>query len=408
MRRRGVLASACCAVLLAVTACGGPADEPDGTPVLHWYVGPDRFDVEELADTCTEVANGAYEIQVEQLPADVDERRTELVRRLTAQDDGIDLFSMDLPLAAELASAQVLAPVPEALKEPFAADVAPAALDAATVDGLLVAAPWWYDPYLLWWRGAAAERAGLDTEPPVTWAQLVEGAQRTGRPIGIDDTDGDALGAWVAALVAGAGGSLLEGEGRDPDLGLDTTAGRRAAEVVEAYSGPGLDPSDDAVETFARRGGFLLAPSALVADPAVAPVAGELRWTSYPVVDDAAAPPAVGVALAVPLYAPRTDLSYEAIECLTTPESMAELMTGSGHSSARLSTYEEPDVVAGYPLADVTLPSVEASVTVPRTPYWSRVRAGLDATWRPVGAVDARTPARSARTVADLLRGGLG
>lgn len=397
------------ATMLLLGACGGgPADDTvDGVPVLHWYVGPERADVDALAQTCSEGSGGDYRIEVERLPDDVDQRHASLMRRLLARDDSIDLFSMDTAWSAEMAAAQVLAPVPEDLKAPFAQDVAPAALRSVTVDGLAVAAPWTFDPWLLWWRGATAERAGLDTTEPVSWDDLLTGAERTGRQVLVDDPDGEGLAAWVNALVVGAGGTLLKGGGRTPDVGLDTAAGRTAAGIVGRLgrSGLGATPSRDTAEQFARRGGFVLAPSSFVSDPAVAPVAGDLQWTAFPQVDGTAAAPSSGVALAVPLYARDTTLSYEAISCLTSDDLLATVMTGSGHSAARLSAYDLDAVKSGYPLADVTRPAVETAAVLPATPFWPRVRAALEVTWTPLSAVDGATPRRSQAAVVDAVGG---
>lgn len=401
-------AASAAVVMLLLAACGGPA-EPDGPTTLSWSVGPERVDAESLAETCSDASGGRYRIEVERLPEDVEDRHTELVRRLLARDDTIDLFTMDMAWSAELAEAQVLAPVPEDLKAPFAQDVVPAALDATTVDGLLVAAPWTFDPWLLWWRGNAAERAGLDTTEPVTWDDLLGGAELSGRQVLVDDPDGEGLAAWVNALVVGAGGTLLDGAGRTPQIGLDSAAGKEAAGIVEflAQARLGGDPTDAAGAELARRGGFVLAPSSFVSDPEVAAVAGDLQWTAYPQVGETPAAPATGAALAVPLYAPDTSLSYDAIACLTSADSLAALMTGSGHSAARVTTYDAQDVVAGYPLADVTRPALETAVALPQTPYWMRARAALVKSWTPISQVGASTPELSQRAVRDAVGGGL-
>lgn len=410
--RRGLSALACAlATALAAGCAAGAESLLPGPPVLHWYVGPDRVDAPTLAERCEDEAGGRYTVEVSRLPDDAADRRAELIGRLEARDPTIDLFSMDLSLSQELAAAQVLAPVPEDLKEPFAEDVAPAALEAATVDGLLVAAPWWFDPYLLWWRGATAERAGLDPTAPIAWDDLIEAAGRTGQPIGFDDTDGDALGAWLTTLLEAAGGMpLLDGVGRDARVGVDSPAGKRVADVVSSLSAAraGEGPSASAPAALARRGGFLLAPSSLVADGDVALVAADLQWAGFPVLDDDEdAVPAVGTALAVPLYAPRTDLSYDLVSCLTSSDSLAALMTSSGHSAADLGTYEVEAVQEGYPLTDVVLPALERAVTVPASAHWAQVRAALERAWLPFGAVGAGTPAASARDIAARLRGEL-
>ena len=237
----------------SLAACGSSGAKPDSTPTLTWYVGPDRADTTALARTCTAAADGAYEIRVKQLPTDVNARHAMLVRRLQAKDTSIDLLSLDSAFTAEFSAAQFLAPLPEELKAAFGKDIAPAALAAATYDGQLAVAPWWFDPQLLWYRGNVAERAGLDTTKPISWDDLVAGAERLGVTIQMADDDGTGLAQWVNALVAGAGGKLIDGTGRDAKVGLDSDAGRAAASVVEFYldadRGPG--PSKDALKKFA-------------------------------------------------------------------------------------------------------------------------------------------------------------
>ena len=370
-----------------LAACGSSDQKPGSTPVLTWYVGPDRADTTALARTCTDAAKGAYEIRVEQLPADVNARHAMLVRRLQAKDTSIDLLSLDSAFTAEFAAAQFLAPIPEELKAPFAQGIAPTALAAATYDGQLAVAPWWFDPQLLWYRGNVAERAGLDTTKPISWDDLVAGAERLGVTIQMADDDGTGLAQWVNALVVGAGGKLVDGTGRDAKVGLDTAAGRAAASVVEFYleSDRGPGPSKDALKKFAApNGGFLLAPSSVISDPDVAAVASDMAWTAYPTVTDTSVAPLSGVGLAVPLYAPHSDLSYQAISCLTSPTALATIMASAGHSASRLTTYDDPAIKTSYPMAAVTKPAVQSGATLPVTPYWPVAQAALDDTWLPL------------------------
>ena len=377
---------AAAALLCALAACGSAGAKPGGSPTLTWYVGPDRADTAALARACTEEAKGAYEIKVEQLPTNVDARHALLVRRLVAKDTSIDLLSLDSAFTAEFAAAGFLAPLPEELKAPFAQDIAPAALAAATYDGQLAVAPWWFDPQLLWYRGNVAERAGLDTTKPISWDDLVAGAERLGVTIQIADDDGSGLAQWVNALVKGAGGTVVDGTGRNAKVGLDTAAGRAAASVVEFYlESGGAGPSKDALTKFAGAdGGFLLAPSSVIADPDLAAVASDMSWTSYPTVADTSIAPLSGVGLAVPLYAPHTDLSYQAISCLTSPTVLTSLMVSTGHSASRLTTYDDPAVKRAYPMAAVTRPAVLSGTTLPVTPYWQVAERALDDTWLPL------------------------
>jgi multiple sugar transport system substrate-binding protein len=356
------------------------------------------------------VSGGDYRIRVRRLPTDVDERHAMLVRRLAAEDTSIDVLSLDSAFTAEFSAARFLAPVPEDLALVYSKDVAPAALGAATYDDQLAVAPWWFDPQLLWYRGNVAERAGLDTTKPISWDDLIAGADRLGVTIQIDDRDHTGLAEWVNALVAGGGGTLVDGPTRDANAGLDSSAGRAAASIVEFYResrvGPG--PSADALAEFSGPdGGFLLAPSSVISDPAVAAVAPDMGWTAYPAVGNTSVAPLSGVGLAVPLYAPHSDLSYRAISCLIAPDTMRAIMVSAGHSASRLTTYDDPAVAAAYPMAAVTRPAIQTGSAVPVTPYWHVVQDAIDETWTPLGDVNADTPEDSQAAARAALDGTL-
>lgn len=399
------------ALALGVLAACGSGAKPGSTVILDWYVGPDRADSAALAKACSTASAGAFRIRVKPLPTNVDERNRTLVRRLAAKDTSIDLLSLDSAFTAQFSAAQYLAPVPEDLAPVFSKDIAPSALAAATYDGQLVAAPWWFDPQLLWFRGNIAERAGLDTTKASIWDDVITGADRLGVTVQIEDRDGAGLAEWVSALVAGGGGNLLDGTGRRAKVGLDSDAGRAAVGVVEFYdeSAVGPGPSADALRSFAEPdGGFLLAPSSVISDPALASVAAEMGWAPYPLVASTSVAPLSGVALAVPLFAPRSDLSYRAISCLTSAPSMRALMTSVGHSASRLTTYDFPAVKAAYPMAAVTRAAVMSGRSVPITPYWPLVRSAINESWAPLEDVSgSETPRLSQRIVTARLAGQL-
>jgi multiple sugar transport system substrate-binding protein len=406
--RRFAAAVAVALGLATLAACGSSAPTSGSGPTLNWYVGPDRVDAAALAKACS---TGGYTIAVKQLPTDINERHAELVRRLVAKDSSIDVLSLDSEFTAEFAAAQFLAPVPDDLAPGYSKDIVPTALAAATYDGSLVAAPWWFDPQLLWFRGNTAERAGLDTTKASSWDDLIAGAHRLGVTVQIEDLDGTGLADWVNALVVGSGGKLVDGTGRHATVGLDSDAGKSAAGIAELYreSDVGPGPSKDALSAFAgANGGFLLAPASVISDPALAAVAADLGWAPYPAVGTTSIAPLSGVELAVPLYAPHSDLSYQAISCLTSPSSMSAVMTSSGHSASRLTTYDDPAVAGSYPMAAVTKVAVASGQPVPSTPYWHLIRAGIDESWTPLKDVQAAdTPAQSQKVVRAALRGEL-
>ena len=76
---------------LSLSACGG---DEGGASTLNWYV----FD--EPGGSFTNAAKNCstegYDIKVQVLPADADQQREQLVRRLAAGDTSIDLIGMDV------------------------------------------------------------------------------------------------------------------------------------------------------------------------------------------------------------------------------------------------------------------------------------------------------------------------
>jgi multiple sugar transport system substrate-binding protein len=394
-------------LLCATAACGDDADPVGQGPTVTWLVGPDRLDAEALATSCSDDAAGDYTVKVEQLPVDVTERHALLVRRLLAEDDSMDVLSLDTAFTPELA--RFLAPVPDAQASAASEGVVPAAMAAATHGDRLVTVPWFLDPQVLWYRGTVAERAGLDTTKPISWDELVAGAQRIGVSIEIEDPDGSGLSQWVNALVTGAGGKLLTGEGRSAAVGLDSDAGRAAASVVEFYreAGVGPGPSPDAISRFAAAGGgFLLASTSAVADPALAAVQSDMRATAYPVVGEAIVPPLDGVALAVPEHSEHRDAAFAAITCLTSPPALQQLMIGSQHTASRLTTLDDPSVAAAFRSGDVARAAMATGATVPATRFWAQAVDAIDETWRD-DVTQGTTPVVSQAEIRAAIRGEL-
>lgn len=407
MNRRGVVGAALVTMTLTLAGCAG--SDSGSTNVLTWWVVPDRVDARTIAETCS--SDGGYTIELELLPPGIDQRRSEIVRQLAAGTDSIDILSLDTSLTAEMAAAGYLAAIPPEAEPTLTEGVLAKAVEAATFDERLVAVPWWLDPQVLWYRGTSAERAGLDTTKPINWDALLAGAERLGSTLQIDDPDGTGLAEWVRALVAAAGGTILDGDGRDPKVGLATDAGRAAAGIVQFYASAGIGPgpSPDARAEFAgARGGFLLASSAIITDPALSAVGADMRAVPYPVVEGASVAPLSGVSLAVPEDARDTDLAFEAVTCLTSEESQQTMMVGSGHGATRSAVYEVDEVKSAIAASAVTLEAIETGVNVPSTPYWQRVRVALRDTWLPISGVSpSTTPADSQRAVTDLVAGGL-
>ena len=138
------------AAAIAFGGCGG--DEAGGSNTLTWFIfNEPSASPQTAAEKCGEGAGRRVEIEFEFLPADADGQREQLVRRLGAEDDTIDLIGMDVIWTGEFASAGWIVPVPEATAQVVSKDVFPSVLETAKFEGTLYAAPL-SNTELLWYR----------------------------------------------------------------------------------------------------------------------------------------------------------------------------------------------------------------------------------------------------------------
>ncbi len=112
MQGRHLLAAIALATSLALGACGVGGDEGgSGARAINWYAfNEPGGSYDEAVANCNEQANGRYTINYVKLPNIADQQRELLVRRLAAEDDDIDLMSLDVIWTAEFAQAEWIVP----------------------------------------------------------------------------------------------------------------------------------------------------------------------------------------------------------------------------------------------------------------------------------------------------------
>jgi multiple sugar transport system substrate-binding protein len=407
-----------------LAACGG--GDTGSTPTLTWYINPDSGGQAEIAARCSEAADGAYTIEVSQLPRNSDAQREQLVRRLAAGDTSIDIMSLDVPFAPELAQAGFLAPVPSDVASEVSEGVVQGSLESATWNDELVAIPFWANTQLLWYRKSVAEAAGLDMTQPVTWDQLVTAAQDQEKILSAQGRRAESLTVWLNALIESAGGHIIEKNSPDPDkieLGLDSPAGQRAAEVmhdvaVSGAVGPAFSTASEdtsASQFESADAGFMVnwpfvwaqANTKVEAGTLEQSVPDDYGWALYPRVDEdtPSAPPLGGINLGVSAFSRYVDFAYEATQCITTDENQAYYMNTNGNPASSAAVYDDPDVQEAYPMADTIRESLEAAAPRPLTPYYSEVTGGIQREYHPPAGVSSTTGAQAQELIGAVLRG---
>ncbi len=416
-RRRGVAGAA--ALLVAagtLAACGG---DGGGTPTLVWYTNPDSGGQAEIASRCTDAADGRYTIDTSGLPRQSAGQREQLVRRLAAEDDSIDIMSLDPPFIPEFAQAGFLAPVPDDVAQRVTDGVVPSAVEMTTWDDQLAAVPFWANTQLLWYRKSVAQAAGLDTSKADTWTwdDITKAAQSQDKLIGAQGTRAESLMVWFNALIESAGDSVIEENSDNPEditFGFTSDGGVRAAEVMKSVADSGqVSPAfstetEDASATGfeSADGGFMVnwpfvyarALSAVEAGTLDASVPEDYGWTLYPRVnaDEPSAPPLGGIGLGVGAFSKHQDFAFEATECIASFENEKYYMLTNGNPAALASVYDDPEVQKDYPMATTIRDSLEAAAPRAQTPYYSEVSEGFQRTYHPPSSINPDTTGQQA------------
>ncbi|WP_412737225.1 extracellular solute-binding protein [Krasilnikovia sp. MM14-A1259] len=416
------MALALCATTV-VAGCGGES----GPPVLTWYVNPDNGGQKRLAQRCADASNGAYSVDVQTLPNDASQQREQLVRRLAAQDSSIDLMSLDPPFVAEFANAGFLRPFDAADATAFTDGVLDGPRKTAYWKDRLVAAPFWANTQLLWFRKSVVQAAGVDpTAPGFTWDEMIKAAEGQHKVIGVQANRYEGYMVWINALVVSAGGQIIgnveAGKNATPEIA--SPAGDAAARIVgglarspaapPAMSTAGEEESRSAFQ--GKSGSFMVnwpyvysAAKGDVASGATAQsVVDDIGWARYPRVtpDQPSKPPLGGIDLAVGAYTKHPQQAVDLVRCATSLRSNIDYMLDSGNPAAKGAAYDDPKVRAAFPMADLIRQSINDAGPRPITPYYNDVSTSVQLTWHPADEVRApETPKETATFMSEVLQG---
>lgn len=414
---------------LALAGCGAEAAKP----TLTWYVNPDG--VETLTTLGENCSTDQYDIQVEQLPTSATDQRTQLARRLAAEDDSTDLMSLDPVFVPEFANAGWLAELPEEMaSEAAGEDVLGGAAETVRWEDGVYAFPQWANTQVLWYRKSLAEAAGLDMSQPVTWSQLIEAAANNNGSVGVQADRYEGYVVWINALVQGAGGNIVENTeaGTDAEVTIDSEAGRAAAEVVQqlaesdaaqpdlTVSNEGtvlgrMYPGDDSAPQGA--GEFMVNWTFVYKDyePSDAndytdEQFNDLGWARYPatVEGEQSKPPIGGIDIGVGAFSDHPDFAMEAAQCVTDTEAQVQLAVNEGLMPATNSAYDADELVADFPadLLELYRNSVDTGGPRPKSAYYATISNAIQSTWHSPASVDPEsTPQESAEFLSAVLEG---
>lgn len=426
-RRHGPAAAVAILALVSSVLSGCASTDDSGIATLNWYINPDNGGQSRLAEKCAQASNGAYDVDIQVLPNDASSQREQLVRRLAAEDPSIDVMSLDPPFIAEFANAGFLWPFDQSDEATFTEGVLAAPLLTAYWDDKLVAAPFWANTQLLWYRKSVAQAAGVDpTAADFTWTEMTDAAESQQKIIGVQANRYEGYMVWINALVVSAGGQILGNveAGKDATPEINSPAGNQAATIVgdlarspaapPAMSTAGEEESRSAFQ--GANGGFMVnwpyvygAAKGDVASGAIdQSVVDDIGWARYPGVQAGteSKPPLGGINLGIGAYTTHPQQALALVQCVTSLQSNIEYMLDSGNPAAKGAAYDDPKVREAFPMADLIRSSISTAGPRPITPYYNDVSTSVQIVWHPATDVYApQTPEETATFMSDVLQG---
>jgi multiple sugar transport system substrate-binding protein len=387
--RRGWKIASAVTLSAVLAACGGgdaPEDaDADTNATINFFSNPDNSGATQQAvDRCNSESNDAWTINYQVLPNDSDGQRQQLTQRLSAQDEAIDLLAMDVNWTAEFAAAGWVREWTDENRESVEEGTLQGALDSATYEDSLYGAPFNTNTQLLWYRTDLVE------EPPSTWDEMIDQAEQLeadGEPsfIEVQGAKYEGLVVWYNSLVNSAGGTILNEAADGPATG-DAT--QRAAEIMQrlatsSAANPSLANTQEDQARLAFESGdsafqinypFVWASAQENED-----VAETMGYAPWPSVNEGEPAEVTigGINLGVSSYSRNPNKAMEAAECLRQAENQKVLATEGGLPPTLAELYDDEEVRAEYPFADIVRDQIENASVRPQTPQYSSVSLAI-------------------------------
>jgi multiple sugar transport system substrate-binding protein len=396
----------------ALAACG-TSSAATGPVTLNFYLYPDGSGATQQAiDNCNAQSNGAYKISYQVLPQASDAQRQQMVRRLAAHDNSMDILGLDVTWESEFAQAGWIEPWTGTYKAQAENDTLQPMLQTATWKGQLVAVPDNTNTQLLWYR------SDLVPTPPTTWTQMIADAEqlaKEGKPhyIEIQGAQYEGATVWFNTMVNSAGGSILsasdDGPGASGPMVTALTIMKQLADSPAAD--PSLSVQMENQNRLAMEAGTaafeLNYPFVYPAMKADNPTLFKsFKWAPYPEVT-AGVPAKVtigGIDLAVSAYSLHKNLAFQAALCLRDEQNQLIGATVGGVPPTIVSLYNNPKLFPDYPFHADILSSLQNASVRPQTPLYQVVSIDISHQISPPAGIN---PTGTAQAIAGQINNAL-
>jgi multiple sugar transport system substrate-binding protein len=396
-RSRSLVGLAGLALVSSGLAACGTSNAATGPVTLNFYLYPDNSGATQQAiKNCDNQSHGKYTISYQELPQASDGQRQQLVRRMAAHDNTIDIMGLDVTWEAEFAEAGWIEPWTGANKAAAEDGTLQPALETGVWHNKLYAVPDNSNTQLLWYR------SDLVPNPPKTWAQMLADAEhlaKEGKPhyIEIQGAQYEGTTVWFNTMVASAGGTILNPDATKVTLGAPAL--KALTIMKELASSPAADPSlpvqmenqnrlamEAGTAAFELNYPFVY-PSMKEDNPAMFK---HFKWALYPeVIPGQPAKVTIGgTDLTVSAYSQHKALAFKAALCLRDRQNQIIGADVGGVPPTITSLYNDPALFADYPFHADILTELEHASVRPKTPVYQVVSIDISHLLSPPSRID--------------------
>ena len=422
---RGRLAAAVGVALVVapmLAACGS-----EGGKTINVYYSPEE-NFQSVVDKCNENAGGRYNIVYNKLPRDADGQREQMVRRLAAEDSGMDVLGLDVTWMPEFAEAGWVLEWTGQNKAEAERGVLKAPLETATWNGKLYGATKNTNVQLLWYDDR------LTPTPPKTFDEMISMAKdlkARNKPYQVVFTGAQYEGyvVHINTLTRSAGGRILSDDGKS--VVIDEGA-VRALELMKTLATSGItNPAlanakeqqvqlafEDADSQAAFQINWPYVYSSMQENNPER--AKHFKWARYPAVDPGQDSQATvgGYNLAVSAHSKYPAESFETALCLRSAESQKYSAVTDGVPPTIESVYSDttpvdpsqpasddnPSMDTKYPMKQAIIDTLKDAGIRPLTPAYQNASTVLSNLLSPPSGIDPAADAEQLREeLADAL-----
>ncbi|MDK2990883.1 MAG: trehalose/maltose transport system substrate-binding protein [Clostridiales bacterium] len=419
-----LLALVLAAIMLVfmISACGGSQTSDNGTdnnaaetqpgsegagnstseePVTITYArGKDTTTSNQKMLEAFEKKYPNIKINYQEMPPQSDQQHNAFVTALSAGDDSVDVYRLDIIWPAEFAAAGWVEPLDDYFTEEERAKFLQGPIQGCTYNGSIYAVPLYTDAGVLYYR------KDLVATPPETWDELYnigkqlmdEGKVDYGFVFQANQYEG--LVCNVLEYIHSNGGNVLDGS----DVVLNSENSIEALNIFKKM----LDIAPEGVTTYIENDG-----GAMFQEGKVAFMRNWPNWWSNLNKDESAVKDKVGIApipkgpkgdatgkatlggwnLSINKNSKNKDAAWTFIEFMTGEEGQKIQSVEGGYLPTRQSLYKDPDVIKANPHFESMYDVLVNALPRPVSPFYPKISESIQINTHKflMGEIDAKT-----------------